>query len=405
MINNNEIKVIYVERKADLFGSCLSLLSMLEYLTKKGINPLVIVIEEGDLTEKLEERGIPYKIIKYYFNIWPRVKFLPDYLWFVPKIVVYQFCNILSLLKLRKIAKDFKADIIHTNIGPSHIGYSVAKSMRILHFWHLREYQDLDFGWKLYPSKYHFVKKLKSYANYNIPISKNIAKHFSLTGINYQIIPDGIFSKTETTIDFCKDKYFLFVGRIADFKGIKNILWAFSKFCENNTKYKLIIVGKIGSEEYKKELILCAKNEFSLGLIEFVGYKKDVKPLMRKATALIVASKMEGLGRVTIEAMFCGCLVVGKNIGGTKEILGEKQLGLLYNNDCELVTILQSLANTNLDSYKDRIKKAQKEAILLYSIEESGEKILNYYKQVIHCHKLPQKAPINAPDLEYEKKL
>ncbi len=383
MINNKEIRVIYIERKPDLFGSCLSLLSMLEFLTKNGVKPLVIVIKEGELTEELKKRGIPYKTIKYFFNILPRLKFLSDYILFIPKIVTYIIYNKFAILKLKKIAKDFNADIIHTNIGPSHIGISVARKLRIPHVWHLREYQNLDFGWKFFPSKSNFTKKLNNYNNYNIAITKGIATHFSLSDSNSQTIPDGIFHKNETILDFNKEKYFLFVGRIENFKGIKDLLKAFSAFCKKNDKYKLLIAGKIESEDYKNELISCVNDEYNRGLIKFLGYIKDVRPLMSKATALIVASKMEGLGRVTIEAMFCGCLVIGKNSGGTKEILGEKNLGLLYDNTCELVAFLNNLANTKIDFYKDKIKDAQKEAVLLYSIEESGSKILNYYNKIL----------------------
>lgn len=40
---------------------------------------------------------------------------------------------------------------------------------------------------------------------------------------------------------------------------------------------------------------------------------------MSKAQALIVASRFEGFGFITTEAMWNDCLVIGKNIAGTKE--------------------------------------------------------------------------------------
>ena len=40
---------------------------------------------------------------------------------------------------------------------------------------------------------------------------------------------------------------------------------------------------------------------------------------MSKALALFVPSSFEGFGFITVEAMFCGCLVIGRNTGGTKE--------------------------------------------------------------------------------------
>jgi len=374
MNNKKEIKVLYIERKPDFYGSCLSLLSMLEYLTKNGITPLIIVISEGELTKELKKRGIPYKTIMYFFNTWPRLKTFKDYILFIPKLIAYTFYNRLAILKLKKVAQNFKTDIIHTNIGPSHIGISVAKKLRIPHIWHLREYQDFGYSGKIFPSKSEFIKKLHKKWNYNIAITNGIATHFNLSNNNSEVIPDGIFHKTETIIDFNKDKFFLFVGRISNAKGIKEVLKAFSEFCKKNENYKLLIAGKIeiacNGDVYTTRAVILASGS---------SYRK----LMSRATSLIQASKMEGLGRVTIEAMFCGCLVVGRNSGGTIEILGEKDLGLLYNKNSELIAILDHLAKTDIDFYKDKIERAQKEAVSLYSIEESGKKILNYYNKTL----------------------
>ena len=55
--------------------------------------------------------------------------------------------------------------------------------------------------------------------------------------------------------------------------------------------------------------------------LSYLGFRKDVYNLMANATALIVASKCEGFGLITIEAIFNGCFVIGNNSGVTKEIL------------------------------------------------------------------------------------
>ena len=41
---------------------------------------------------------------------------------------------------------------------------------------------------------------------------------------------------------------------------------------------------------------------------------------------LLLPSKKEGLPLVLVEALNCGCKVVGSNVGGIKEVIGEKNV-------------------------------------------------------------------------------
>lgn len=377
------MRVVYIERKPDLYGSGLSLLSMLDYLVEHGIEPLVIVIREGQLTEELKNRGIEYKTVLYFFSLWPNINNLRDLILYLPRVVIYNFVNIFAFFSLKKITKIFDADIIHTNVGPAHIGISVAKSLNIPHIWHLREYQDLDFGWNIAPSKKMFENKLNSKINNNLCITKGISDHFGVSN-NSVVISDGIFSAKDSFLDFEKERYFLFLGRIAEFKGVKDVILAYKEFRKTNTDVKLLIAGKVDNKNYENELINICQEEYDSGDIRFLGYRNDIRDLLSKALALVVASNMEGLGRVTLEAMFSGCLVIGKNAAGTQEILRDKDLGILYNTNQDLVKALKYVANTEIHLFKDKLIKALHEAELKYSVEASGLRILDYYNSIIN---------------------
>lgn len=58
-----------------------------------------------------------------------------------------------------------------------------------------------------------------------------------------------------------------------------------------------------------------------------------------------MTSVNEGLGRVTIEAMFYGCLVVARHTGGTLEFLKNGYNGLYFDNDEQLSKILINVSN------------------------------------------------------------
>lgn len=118
--------------------------------------------------------------------------------------------------------------------------------------------------------------------------------------------------------------------------------------------------------------------------VKFLGMRNDMSDLMTKATVLVVPSVYEGFGRVTVEAMFNGCLVIGNNSGGTKEILEKENLGILYSGHDELVTAMKTVVLKGIESYYPLIKKAQERAVTLYSQEQNVEDVYKFYQDILN---------------------
>ena len=99
--------------------------------------------------------------------------------------------------------------------------------------------------------------------------------------------------------------------------------------------------------------------------------------------ALIVASKFEGFGRMTAEAAFRGCMVIGHNTGGTKEILS-KIGGYSYDNGiADLIDKMNKVAELDESKYVCQAKMAQEKAVNIFSNEQSAKKIFEFYKQIM----------------------
>ena len=60
-----------------------------------------------------------------------------------------------------------------------------------------------------------------------------------------------------------------------------------------------------------------------------------------KSDIFIMNSKAEGFGRVTVEAMLAGCLVLGRRTGGTLEIIDNAKNGILYDTEEEAARYLE----------------------------------------------------------------
>ncbi|UOC11900.1 glycosyltransferase family 4 protein [Streptococcus equinus] len=142
-------------------------------------------------------------------------------------------------------------------------------------------------------------------------------------------------------VDYTKNDYFLYVGRISKEKGV-------DVFCEGVTKAnkKGVVVGD-GSELEK------LKNKYPN--IEFVGWKnsQEVKEYMKKAKALIIPSRWYEAAPLTpIEALQYGIPIISSDCNATVDYLESDKNGALFSISSEN---LDEILSTFSDCYKPSI--------------------------------------------------
>lgn len=372
------MRVLYVLNATVMGGGNISLINMLKGMHQRGVEIFIVYPDKEIDSEFYKETK---EFVSGYYRTWMHAYFHPRINNMSTKTKIKEKIKAFTEdFKINKIIKEVKPDIIHTNVGVIHTGYRCAAKNHIPHVWHLREYQTKDFDCIIEPSYDKFVQMV--HQSNVITITKDILKYFKLEDSNKATcIYNGCCSENDICLDYPKEKYFLCCSRISKSKGHKEVVEAFVEFYKTHQDYKLIIAG-FGDEEYIAELKAIVKNSHLEHAVQFVGYKDDVKPLMRKARALIVASACEGFGRMTAEAAFYGCLVIGKNSGGTKEIL-ENTGGFLYDNDVQgLIEKMNEVAQLNDEQYKSMAMKAQAVAVKSYSNEQNVENIYKLYSKL-----------------------
>jgi glycosyltransferase involved in cell wall biosynthesis len=300
----------------------------------------------------------------------------------MPRLVGMVFFNFIAIKRIYSLVKEFRPDIIHSNVGPIHIGFHVAKKLNVPHIWHLREYQTLDFSIHPFPSMSRFKKILLSKNNYNIAITKGIYDYFLLKN-NSIVIYNGVLSSENKRMKTSKEKYFLFAGSLSINKGIGELIYSFCSFSKINKEYKLFVAGDTKDKKYKKILFNIVQKYGLTDRIIFLGMRDDIYDLMSNATALIVPSFFEAFGRITVEAVFNGCLVIGYNSAGTKEILEPEGLGLLYSSNEELVRIMLEVTKKGIEQYYPLIERAQERVVELYSIEQNVNAVYDFYIKIL----------------------
>ncbi len=373
-------RILYLVEGPAPYGANRSLLSLIEYGLSHGIQPMVVGSRHGPFSEWLQARGVSFKAIGHRFSIYPRTNTFVRKVFFAPIFTAFRIINAIALLRLVLICRSFRPDVIHTNIGPIAIGYLAARLMGIRHVWHLREYQDLDFGMKFFPSKSAFERLLARSARV-ICVTQAIAEHFGLP-TNATVISNGVASGNAAVLTMPKADYFLFVGRLEPAKQTAQVIEAYLNYVKTASNPLRLLIAGDGDLAYIADLKSIAASAPSTARIEFLGFRDDTDSLMRNARAIIVASDNEGFGRITAEAMFNGCLVIGKATGGTADILDAHQaepLGLLFSTSSELASQLDFAAEMSPEMYETKVRHAQRKAIARYSTELYGAKVLEVY--------------------------
>lgn len=367
-------------------GSSVSFLSYIKELKKKDIEIVVTCPSKGPVHEQLKIWGIETHIVPLRWNIYPKRNGWKNKIAFPFKLVGHYLINKVQERRLYRLCKVIRPNIIYTNVGVVNIGYNVAKRLDIPHVYHIREFQDLDFNMEIIPSRAKFLAILRD--SYSICITKSIQRHHQLIGEKKSIVVyDGIRDYTDSIVSAKKIKKFLFVGRLEKKKGILDVLAAFKEFTRYRDDYKLQICGETSSLEIREYIADFCRS--SNNHIEILGVRNDVDKLMQESHALIMASHFEGLGRVTAEAMFNKCLVIGRDNAGTKEQfdngleLTSKEIALRYNTQEELVQKMLYATRMPESEYNEFCSRAFYVVNKLYTNEECANTIYNFLKSII----------------------
>ncbi|MGB5919239.1 glycosyltransferase family 4 protein [Arcobacter sp.] len=122
------------------------------------------------------------------------------------------------------------------------------------------------------------------------------------------------------------------IGRINEFKGQHLLIDAMKELKSKNLNIKSYIVGHAMSEEYLKELKEKVFDENLQDVVNFLGFTNEPHKFMQACDVVLMTSKNETFGLVTIEAMKNGTVVIAANSGGVLEIIDDEKTGLLFEN-------------------------------------------------------------------------
>lgn len=359
-------KVLYISNEdRSLGGSSLSLAAMLDSLRGR-VQPVILLRSHGEVERFFAERGFECLVVPFMrgtFNhegLSRAVRYVPHAL---HRFVVQRRCVREVTGRCRDIA------LVHSNSSTVDIGLDIARALGVAHVWHIREYMDLGLGMHPFPSWQSWKEKLAASAAV-VTISRGLQERI---GPGCICLPDAVCRASDAVMYPEKEPYVLFLaGTLSEAKNPLEALRVFARAGLGGHTLKM--VGHV-DEPMRASLEETARSLSAR--VQFLPFTENVKPLISKASALLVSSAYEGMGRVSVEAMFYGCPVVARNSGGSRDVLGEGRFGKLYGTVEEGA---QALRETVFRFPFEQVRRAREEAVATYSLECYGEKMLSIYR-------------------------
>ena len=376
-------------------GASKSFLTVLKGLKSLGYQLMVIIPKQGSLQGVLEELDIPYKIIYYPWWFHPKKYHTPNFLskfkayflipiW-LPFYSLYHY--MLSLIKVRRIIKKFQPDLLYSNTSATPYGFLVSYFYKKKHIWHVREFIEEGLRAKLVFGRFITHRIIKN-NTFNIYLCKALAKKYlSSTGNDYEIIPNAVYTAEELLE---KKKFIklrenitqpirlLSIGRISVEKRHDVCIRALASLKQLSIKANLKIVGN-GKNSFYRSLA------GDLGVndnVEFPGKVTNIEDYYLSNDILILASDKEAFGRVLIESMAYGTIVIARSSGGVTDIIKDGKNGFLFIEEDEIIHIIKHILTLNLDELREIREQAYKDCFQKYTTEKLYENMDSVFKKL-----------------------
>lgn len=214
-------------------------------------------------------------------------------------------------------------------------------------------------------------------------IGKGSSNGIDLNYFNPMLYDDVIISSLKSKLDInSNDIVFCFVGRLAYYKGVNELVCAFADI---NLKYphtKLILVGPFEDLNplNNDTLLVINSNENIIS----VGHQNDIRPFLAISDIFLFPSYREGFPQSLMQAAAMNLACIATDINGCNEIVENNKTGLLIppKDAGEIYRASEILLN-NPELRRSFAQRARKSMESDFEQKRFWDKLIQFYKQAL----------------------
>lgn len=318
------MKILFVSHQGDLGGATTPIVEAIDALAPRGHAFAVLMPEAGSLSTALDARKIPWATcpVPPWCSTRGRRRFR--------NIVA----NFRALPAVRAAIRMAGADLVISNSIVIGVAARACVDLSLAHMWWLHEFatedHNLIFDWgETFTPGIAARGCVRVFANSDAVAAK-FARWFGadrVGRVDYHIAAQapGAAPAFEPAGAF----HLVLVGSLNPQKGQDDAIAALGLLVAAGRDVHLHLYGT-GGRGYTARLKAQAASTDVAQRAHFHGHVGDVPARMARANAVLITSRCEAFGRVTVEAMRAGVPVIGTDSGGTPELIAPGHTGLLY---------------------------------------------------------------------------
>lgn len=318
-------KVLALAHSTNLAGAQLAIASLIKN-TSEQLDWSVVCPNNGPFVDKIDS--------------YAEVLMADGYPWWCRGSAYTQAPTDFSVAKLNEVLDDVPYDYALTNtITIPWLAYH-ARIKNKPHMWYIHEYGDIDHGLKFALGYDESVSYISRISDTVMTVSKSVGDHLLKHGAsidNLRYISQSFDVEDYLNLEAPNgEEELLILGSIKKSKGQLEGLVGFNGSSIKDS-HRLTIAGPVTEPGYAEDIEQYIKANGLQKKVNFVPKRVDALDYMQRASAVLVCSRNEALGRITLEALAAGRVVVGSDGGGTETLLSDSR-GILYDGSAEDLT-------------------------------------------------------------------
>ena len=305
-------------------------------------------------------------------------------------------------IRMSRIIRQVSADVVHVNSAPHDglAGIIAARIAGVPCVCHVRTMLNLSIIQRVLARTVHkfiFISTAvqRHQISRKVGVSKGIVIH---NGVDVSAFRRSSSSTLREELDVADDQLLVgMIGRLEYWKGQNVFIESIRRLIGQGENVRAVIIG--GAQEgrlnrlYYESLLGLVRDYELQDVIHFLGHRDDIPELMSQLDALVLASTQpEPFGRVIIEAMAAGTLVIATAAGGVLDIIRDRENGLLFHvGDAKRLAQAISWAGSHQAEVSEILARAGADVSRRFASDCYAANVMDVYEEILDRGTVPKR--------------